>query len=362
MTAPRAVPLLRCFVLAAAAILLGACDRHDAAAPLVRPVLTTKTTIQTMETFGPFAGTIEPRYQTALGFQLPGRMVARDFTVGDLVKKGTRLTALDTTVLQFQVTSADADVANAQAQLANASATETRQRALMQTGATTQAQLDNAVAARDTAAARLAQAQAALKKAQDQLGYSEIKADFDGVVTAWSAEVGQVVSAGQTVVTLARPDVREAVFDVPDALIGEIPRDAAFHVWLQIDDTVTAVGRVREVAPQADAATRTRRIRLSLDTTPQAFRLGTTVNVSIPKQVAPRIVLPSTALLEQDGGTSVWVIDTSTRKAKRTGVRVLARNSTQITVDASLGAGQPVVVAGVHSLRDGQDVKLETAP
>lgn len=354
--------LARRCVLAGAVAALGACDRPETVAAPVRPVLTTAVAIQTTETFGPFAGTIEPRYRTSLGFQIPGRIVARDVSVGDLVKKGKRLAALDTTVLQFQLTSATADVANAQAQLTNATATEARQRALMRTGATTQAQLDNAIATRETAAARLAQAQAALKQAQDQLGYSEVKADFDGVVTAWSGEVGQVFAAGQTIGTMARPDIREAVFDVPDGLIGDIPQTAEFRILLQVDETVTAAGRIREIAPQADAATRTRRIRLSLDNPPQAFRLGTTVSVSIPKQVAPRIQLPATALLERDGKTSVWIVDTGTGTVSRTDVKVVARDPGQITIDASLRAGIPVVIAGVRSLKDGQAVKLETTP
>jgi membrane fusion protein, multidrug efflux system len=346
-----------CLGMAAA---LAACDRPEAAPP-VRPVLTTTVAIQTSEAFGPFAGTIEPRYQTNLGFQIAGRMVGRDFTVGDLVKNGIRLAVLDTTVLQFQLSAAQADVASAEAQLINVTATEARQRTLLQTGATTQASLESAVASRETADARAVQARANLKKAQDQLGYSEIKADFDGVVTFWSVEVGQVVAAGQTVVTMARPDIREAVFDVPDAMVADIPRDAEFRILLQVDETVTTAGRVREIAPQSDAATRTRRIRLSLDKLPPAFRLGTTVTVSFPRSVAPRIKLPVTALLEQDGKTSVWVVDTGTRTVKRTDVKVISRNA-GITIEPTLNAGSQVVIAGVHSLSDGQPVKIEQTP
>lgn len=106
-------------------VLLAACQEKKAEAPPpVRPVLTTRVEVRTAETFGPFAGTVEPRYQTQAGFRVPGRMVARDVYVGDLVPRGARLAALDPTVLQFAVTRARADVTDAEAQLANANAVE----------------------------------------------------------------------------------------------------------------------------------------------------------------------------------------------------------------------------------------------
>ena len=115
----------------------GGCSKREEAAPVVRPVLTTAVAVETTETFGPFAGAIDARYQTQLGFQISGRIVSRDVQIGDPVKKGIRVAALDTAVLQFQLTSARADVANAEAQLANVSATEERQHALLQTNAAT---------------------------------------------------------------------------------------------------------------------------------------------------------------------------------------------------------------------------------
>lgn len=357
----RAANLWSC-LLVIMSVGLGSCSRQDEPAPVVRPVLTTAVTIETAETFGPFAGTIEARYQSQLGFQVPGRIVSRDVQVGDVVKKGRRVAALDTAVLQFQVTSARADVTNAEATLANASGTEERQRALLPTSATTQATLDNAVAAKQTAAARRKQALANLKKAQDQLGYSEIKADFDGVVTSFGAEVGQFVTVGQTVVTIARPEVREAVFDVPDDLIGDIPQDVTFNIVLQADEKATTRGRLREVVPQADAATRTRRIRLALDNPPPAFRLGSTVTVSFPRPVPARTRLPVTALTERDGRPAVWLFDPTKHTVNRVAVQVTARNEHQVTILPTLKDGDRVVVAGVNSLRDEQAVKPEAAP
>jgi RND family efflux transporter MFP subunit len=353
---PRAMGLA---VLLGAALLVAACDKKAAEAPPpVRPVLSLVVEPKAEQVFGPFTGTVEPRYQTALGFRAAGRMMSRDANVGDLVAKGQLLASLDPRVARFALASATADLANAQAQLVNATATAERQLALLKSQAVAQAQVDSAVAARDTAQARVNQSQASLTKAQEQFAYTELHTDFDGVITTWSLEVGQVVTAGQTVVTVARPDVRDAVFDVPDELIGRVQPGTVFQVTLQANDSVTAKGEVREVAPQADGATRTRRIRLTLKHPPSAFRLGTTVTMTLANDAPPRIELPASAIVDRDGQASVWMVsDKSTVQSRA--VTLGAREGDGVTVAQGLAPGDRVITAGVHSLSDGQPVKLE---
>ncbi|WP_246688051.1 efflux RND transporter periplasmic adaptor subunit [Methylobacterium sp. WL120] len=360
----RGIQLPLVTILAGTSLLaLAACKpAEEAKAPPVRPVLYAVAKPIEAVRFGPFAGTVEPRYQSQLGFQVGGRVVARDVTVGDLVKKGQRLAALDTVVPRFAMTRAEADVADAKAQSENAAATEARTRRLMEGGNVTQAQLDGMVANRDTAQARLTQAQASLQKARDQMGYTELHADFDGVVTQRNAEIGQDLTAGQTVVTVARPEVREAVVDIPDDLVAAMPKDGRFTVALQSAPTVTAVGTVRETAPFADSSTRTRRIRMSLENPPGAFRLGATITVSLVRKVPPRFVLPATAILSADGRDAVWVVNAAGDAAKRVAVTVTDRRGDYVGVASGLSAGDRVVVAGVRSLAEGQAIRLADTP
>jgi RND family efflux transporter MFP subunit len=184
--------------------------------------------------------------------------------------------------------------------------------------------------------------------------------DFDGVITAWHAETGQVVSPGEQVVTLARPEVKEAVVDVPAGLAETLPADTTFTVTSQLDPSVSTTGHIRELAPQADAMTRTRRVRLTLGTLPPAFRLGSLVTVALTNDTPRELTeLPASALLDEGGKTSVWIVDPESRRVSLREVHVLAREERTITVDSGLKAGERVVTAGVHSLKPGQDVKMD---
>ena len=161
------------------------------------------------------------------------------------------------------------------------SATEARKRTLITTDATTKATLENAEQERAAAHASVIRAQDDLIKANEQLGYTQLKSGFAGVVTAVGAEVGQVVSPGQSVVTVARPDIREAVVDIGPDFPVPLRTGLRFTVSLQLDPTIHVDGQVREIAPQADFATRTRRVRITLNNPPENFRLGTTVMATV---------------------------------------------------------------------------------
>jgi membrane fusion protein, multidrug efflux system len=353
-TGPR-LPLGLVLVLA-----LAGCKEQKEKPPPVRPVLSVVVAPQAGNILG-FAGTIEPQYRAVLGFRVLGRIMVRHANVGDVVTKGALLAALDPVALELAVRAAAADLSNALAQLANAAATETRQRTLLEQRTTTQAQFELAQQAREAAEAGVVRARANLEKAQEQLGYAQLRSDFDGVVTAVDAEVGQVVSPGQAVMTVARPNIREAVVDVPEDVDGDLRPGTRFGVALQVDLSIQATGQVREIAPQADAATRTRRVRITLDNPPASLRLGSTVTATLATASAARIMLPVSALLERDGKTMVWVVDAASSTVSPREIRIAGRSERGIQIADGLAPGTRVVTAGVNSLAPGQSVKIEKA-
>jgi RND family efflux transporter MFP subunit len=347
----RAVTLGLC-----SALLLMGCEKKPEESEPVRPVLSVIVQPQVQADRGRFAGTIQARYESTLGFRVGGRIARRWVDVGSEVKSGDILASLDPADQRNQLRAAQGDLAKVQAQWINAQADARRQQQLFDRGVGAQAQLDEATTNLKTTSAALEQARAAVSQARDQLGYSELHTDHAAVVTNWQAEAGQTVNAGQPVVTLARPDIKEAVIDLPTYLAEQLTADLKFEVASQLDPSINTTATLRELEPQADAATRTRRARLTLATTPESFYLGTAISVTLTSAVPPRSELPASALLEGDGQPRVWVVDPKQNTVAIREVKLLERTPTSVVLSSGVQAGERVVTAGVNSLKPGQKV------
>ena len=341
-----------------AAFLSGCQKPPPAEPPPVRPVLSMLVAPATSGQLA-LAGTVQPRVQTAFGFRVLGRLIARPVNVGDIVEAGQVLAAIDPVALKLATQAAEADLTNNAAQLANATGVEERQAALLKSNATTQALYDAAEQAKATAQAGVARAQAALNKSREQFGYAILKSDFAGVVTGVGAEIGQTVSPGQTVVNVAEPSQRDAVIDVPDSLASALTLGEQFTVAQQLDSSIQAQGKVREIAPEADAATRTRRMKIALENPPQTFRLGSTITASLASGAPPFVRLPASAILEKDGRAQVWIVDSQSSTVALRDVTITKTNDDSVDVLTGLEPAMRVVTAGVHSLVEGQKVKIE---
>ena len=349
----------RLTVMLAASLLLLACSKQEPAPEPVRPVLFMEVKAEDQETLGRFAGTLQARYESNLGFRVSGRIARRAVDVGAEVQKGALLAVLDPTDQQNQLRAAQGDLARVQAQFINAQANARRQLELFNRGVGAQAQLDVAQTDLKTTQASLDQAQASVNQAKDQLNYTQLRTDHGGIVTAWTAEAGQVVSAGQQVVTLARPDIKEAVIDLPAGLAERLPTDVVFLVAGQLDPSVNTTATVREIEPQAQSATRTRRARLTLADTPAAFLLGTAISVTLSSAIAPRIELPLSALQQVDGKTRIWLLDPQSHTVQPRDVSVISRDADSALLNGGVKPGERVVTAGVNSLQPGQTVKVD---
>jgi membrane fusion protein, multidrug efflux system len=341
----------------ASTLVMAGCKQETETPDPVRPVLWTVVE-PTPSGSAVAVGTVEPRFKTNLGFRVLGRLIARPVNVGDLVDQGQTVAAIDPTALELAVRSARAELSKSQARLENASATEGRQRRLIASGATTKAVLDSAEHARAGAEASVAHAQANLTKALEQLGYAQLKADFAGIVTAVDAEVGQVVTPGQSVVTVARPDIREAVVDIGTDFPVPLKIGLPFTVSLQVLPIIQAEGQIREIAPQADPVTRTYRVRIALSDPPASFRLGATVTARLSNDQNLILRVPASAVLTKDGENFVWVVDLPASTVSLRKVD-LSRDEGGIRVTAGLDAGTRIVTVGIHSLKQGQQVRIE---
>lgn len=339
------------------AVLLTGCAEDEKPEP-IRPVLYTEVQQQDQQVLGRFAGNIEARVQSTLGFRVGGRVARRLVDAGAEVQAGTTLATLDPTDQQNALRASEGDQARSEAQWINAQANARRQQELFDRGVGAKANLEQAQTELSNARSNREQAEAATRQARDRLAYGTLKSDFDAVVTAWHVEAGQVVGAGQEVVTLARPDIREAVFDLPVELADGLDDQVQFNVASQLDPNIATRGRLRELAPRADAATRTRRARLTLEDTPPGLRLGTAVAISLTRPQTPRSLLPAAAVQEVDGQSRVWLIDTQAKTVHPRRVQVVGREGEQISVEG-LSAGDKIVSAGLSELKDGQQIRID---
>jgi RND family efflux transporter MFP subunit len=339
-------------------ISLGGCQRNEEPAPaeIVRPVLSMIVEPRSGQELH-LAGLVASQVQTDLGFRLAGRLASRSVNVGDRVSAGQIVAELDAASLELALRAARADLVSAQAQFENAHGVESRQRELLTSGTITEANFELADLRLKLAQATLNRAEGNLGKADDHLGYARLVAEFDGVVTAVMLDPGSDLMAGQPVLTIARPELRDVVVDVPGTAANSLTLGTAFTVSLQLDPSITARGVLREVAPEADSAIRTRRIKVGLIQPPSAFRIGTTVSVTTSTGDMSPIEIPLTVIREIDQRTYVWLLDTAAGIVSKHEIIVTERIGQVALVGSGLEAGMRIAVAGVNSLTDGQKIR-----
>lgn len=352
----RRMPMM---AIVALALPLAACQREaEATAPTARPVRT--TTVEKREAGQPltFTGRIAAEDEVNLAFRISGRVVENSAKLGDRVQSGQSIARLEPQNELNALRQAQAGLAAAQGQLTQARNHFERQQTLLAQGWTTRANYDVATQAQQTAQSQVDAAEAQLHTAHDLVSFTELKADAPGVITAVGPGAGEVIQAGQMIVRLARKDGRDAIFDVPAQLIRSAPSDPQITVSLTDDPAVTARGRIREVAAQANPVTRTFEVTVGLTDPQPAMRLGATVVGRLETDAVPIIDIPATALTKLNQQPAVWIVDPSTNTVSIRNVDVLRFEQARVVVSQGLDTGEVVVTAGVQALHPGQKIRL----
>jgi len=343
------------------ALTLAACSKPAAIPEPVRAVRT--LTVAAGQTGGSidYAGEVRARVESRLAFRVAGKMVSRPAGLGDSVKAGQVLASLDPQDLRLGQDAARSSVQAARVNHEQALADFKRFKDLRDQGFISAAELERRETTLKAAQAQLQQAQAQAGVQTNQARYTTLVADVSGVVTAVEAEPGAVLNAGAAVLRLAQDGPRDVVFSVPedqaDALRALQGRPGAVQVRMWGADAAPLPATVREVAAAADPATRT--FVVKADIGKAAVRLGQSATVSVALPSIPGVVkLPLAAVFEQQGKSSVWVLDTATMTVRAQPIVVGGAEGNLIVVAGGLTPGQQVVSAGVHVLAPGQKVAL----
>ena len=327
-------------------------------APEIRPVRTVTAAKGKAGETVVLTGHVQAEDEPAFAFRIAGRMIERPVNVGDRVEAGQVLAKLDPENELNELRSAESTLAAAQGQLTYARGDFDRQRQLLANGHTPRARFDQSQNALQSAQSQVDNAEAQLRIARDRVSWTTLEADAPGTVTARGAEPGEVVQAGQMIVRLARQGGRDAVFDVPAQLLRSAPSESEITVRLTDDPSVTATGRVREIAPQADPVTRTFEVKVGLSDPPQAMRLGATVTGSVKLESEPVISIPASALTELNRQPAVWIVDPKNLTVSMRNVELLRHDPGTVVIAQGLDTGDIVVTAGIQALHPGQKVRL----
>jgi RND family efflux transporter MFP subunit len=224
-------------------------------------------------------------------------------------------------------------------------------------GWATDAQMDQARAAADEARARLNRAERSVELTNNSLSYATLLADTRGVVTATLIDAGQVVSAGQTAIRVARFAEKEAVVSIPETLVGRA-KDGVATVSLWSEPNKKYAAKLREVAPNADPATRTYQAKFSLPDAGEDVSLGMTATLTLADPATMRVArLPLSALYSQGGDPSFYIVGASGDVALKP-VSVKFYETDNVVISGGVEEGAKVVVLGVQKLDPAQKVRV----
>jgi RND family efflux transporter MFP subunit len=355
--APR-VPRIALAVLAVPTLLAACQPETETAAPQIRAVRTVTVERRSPDVPITITGRIEAMDEASLGFRISGRILQNDLKLGEQVRSAQLLARLEPQNELNALRSAQAGLSAAEGQLIRARNHFERQEFLLARDVVSRATFDEAKQMLQTAQSQVDAAKAQLEVAHDLVGFTELEADAPGVLTAVGPRAGEVVQAGQMIARIARKGGRDAVFEVPAQMIRSVPAEPEIIVSLTNDPAVMAIGRVREVAPQANPQTRTFEVRVGLTDPPEAMRFGATVTGRVQVDAAPAIEIPATALTESEGQPAVWIVDPSTLTVSLRKIDVQRNDASTVAVSQGLNIGDIVVVAGVRVLHPGQKVRL----
>ncbi|HEX9557276.1 MAG TPA: efflux RND transporter periplasmic adaptor subunit [Reyranella sp.] len=333
-------------------------SRVSASEPVVRPARVMEITYQQRSRSLVLAGTVVPRIESTLGFRVAGKITARTVDVGTIVKPGDLIAQLDPADYRLAVDNARAALASADADYARAKADHERYLNLRGSAAFTPQTMEQRQSLAATALARVDQARSQLASAENNLAYTELRADSPGVVTLVQAEVGQVMAQGQGVVKVARTDELEILVGVPENRLKVVREASAASFELWSDPGRRHAARLRELSPSADPMTRTYPARFSVVEPPEFIGLGMTATLAFERpDGAPVAEVPLSAIFQRGTQPAVWVVDRQTGTVTLRPVTIARWRDDSAAIASGVKDGEMIATAGVHKLEAGQKVK-----
>jgi membrane fusion protein, multidrug efflux system len=351
---------LSVIALTSVAILaLSGCSEEKAETKeIVRPVKVVEiAALETSRTLS-YSGTVRARTEMNLGFRVNGKITERLVDIGQRVKSGDLLARIDPSDYQLALTSAKASLDAAERQVETTELARIRAEQLFAKNVSPKSQLEQATLSYNQAVATRDAARSALDQAKNQVSYTDLKSDQNGIVTAVSADIGQVVGSGAPVVSVAVDGEKEVLVAIPETDIAQFKPGKVVTVGFWSDAALMLQGKVREVAGSAEPQSRTFAVRISLPND-QNVLLGMTAGIlAAAVDTQQQVSIPLSALAKKGDQPIVWTFDRAGETVHSRPVKVADFTGDGVRIAEGLKPGDVVVAAGTQFMTEGLKVKL----
>ena len=316
-------------------------------------VSVTEVAVSTVPTTVSIIGTIAARYDMPIGVEGDaGRVAAIYVEAGDHVKRGQVLGRLNVSVLEPQVTNLEAALEQARAEAELAEAEYRRAQAVGASGALSAEETQRRKSAAVTAGAKVKVAAAQLAEARARLARAEVRAPADGIILTRNVEVGQTATpGGEALFRLSEGGEVELRGQVAEQDLPLLKVGQSVNVHLT-GTTQVYPGRVRLLGAVTDPQTRLGMARVALTPDPN-LRPGAFARAEVTVSNAERAVLPQTAVLTDDKGSYVLIVNAQ-HKVERRPVHVSGMVQNGVTIADGISAKEQVVATAGAFLQEGE--------
>lgn len=355
---PIYLKIIHCVFIVTAAMVLNACGDKVSEESLDQLVEVSAFSYQPSTRMMDYPGLVQARYLSELSFQVEGRLIERLVDVGDLVQKGDPIAMLDAKDYVLSSDNFSNQQKAAKADFERAKRDLVRAKGLLEKKFIGQSDLDKAVNIEQASYAKFKALTAEHAQRVNQREYTQLLAPANGIVTALSAEVGNVVEAGFPVASFAWEKEWEFVTSVIETDVNQLTIDQSVIIKLWAYSGKEYLASVREISPISSKNSPSYKVKLRLNVQPEGLKLGMTGHALMSIKGTQIGLLPTSAIVELGGQMKVMVIDPDTKTARATAVTLGEPLGDHASIVDGLTEGQWVVIAGANKISDGSTVRV----
>jgi RND family efflux transporter MFP subunit len=351
--------------------LFSCADEPVQEAEQIRPVRAVQVAAQVKGSGRSFPGTAKATQEVDLSFRVEGPLITFPVGIGDRVKAGDVLASIDPRDYEIALNNAQGQLNKAEANAKRTQSEYDRELNILQqdAGATSQAAVDRKEANRDQAKADVKSLRASVSAAEDRLSYTRLKAPYDGVVVSTFVENFETVLPRQIIVRVLDDSQIEMIVNIPENLISLVPdvRDILVRFDSYPDRSLEAT--VKEIGSEASKTTGTYPVTLIMEQ-PEDIKIlpgmaGTAtgtlpVSGAVDQPGMPVVPIGAVFTPDTEKQDHVWIIDEKSGGVELRVVKTGNLTRSGIQVIDGLQTGEWIAIAGVHTLREGQIVRIDT--